>query len=71
MTEGDACAGMIRSYDYAAYAALFAFGLHAPDDYAALAPWAGTWAHWTRDAFLKGYQAVADAAAAAAGWPRL
>ena len=33
-------AGMIRSYGYAAHAALFAFGVHAPDDYAALEPWA-------------------------------
>ena len=33
-------AGMMRSYSYAAYAALFAFGVHAPDDYAALEPWA-------------------------------
>ena len=37
-------AGMIRSYSYAAYAALFAFAVHAPDDYAALEPWAETWA---------------------------
>src|SRR4051812_5574758 len=50
-------AGMIRSYSYAAYAALFAFGVHAPEDYAALEPWAATWAHWTADAFLKGYLA--------------
>jgi maltose alpha-D-glucosyltransferase/alpha-amylase len=51
-------AGMIRSYGYAAYAALFAFGVHAPDDYAALAPWAGTWEHWAADAFLKSYLTV-------------
>jgi maltose alpha-D-glucosyltransferase/alpha-amylase len=48
-------AGMIRSYGYAAYAALFAFALHAPADYAALEPWAAAWAHWTADAFLKSY----------------
>ena len=52
-------AAMIRSYSYAAYAALFAFALHAPGDYAALEPWAGTWTHWTTDTFLKGYLAVA------------
>jgi maltose alpha-D-glucosyltransferase / alpha-amylase len=56
-------AGMIRSYGYAAYAALFAFAVHAPDDYAALEPWAGTWAHWAADAFLKSYlAAIGDAA---------
>jgi maltose alpha-D-glucosyltransferase/alpha-amylase len=53
-------AGMIRSYGYAAYAALFAFGVHTPDDYAALEPWAGTWEHWAAYAFLKGYTAVID-----------
>jgi maltose alpha-D-glucosyltransferase/alpha-amylase len=52
-------AGMIRSYGYAAYAALFAFGVHAPDDYAALEPWAGTWEHWVTGAFVKGYLAGA------------
>ena len=45
-------AGMVRSYSYAAYAALFAFTLHAPDDYAALEPWADAWQHWAADAFL-------------------
>src|SRR6185436_5562116 len=33
-------AGMVRSFSYAAYAALFAFTVHAPDDYSALEPWA-------------------------------
>jgi maltose alpha-D-glucosyltransferase/alpha-amylase len=52
-------AGMIRSYGYAAYAALFAFAVHAPDDYALLEPWAGTWERWAADAFVKGYLAAA------------
>jgi maltose alpha-D-glucosyltransferase/alpha-amylase len=52
-------AGMIRSYGYASYAALFAFGVHSPDDYAALEPWAGTWEHWVNGAFVKGYLAGA------------
>ena len=52
-------AGMIRSYGYAAYAALFAFAVHAPDDYALLEPWAGTWERWATDAFVKGYLAAA------------
>jgi maltose alpha-D-glucosyltransferase/alpha-amylase len=48
-------AGMIRSFSYAAYAALFAHTVHAPDDYAALEPWADTWQHWAADSFQKGY----------------
>jgi len=46
---------MIRSYSYAAYAALFAYSVHAPSDYPLLEPWAETWQHWAADAFLKGY----------------
>jgi maltose alpha-D-glucosyltransferase/alpha-amylase len=51
-------AGMIRSFGYAAYAALFAFTVHAPEDYAVLEPWADTWEHWAADAFLSGYMAT-------------
>src|SRR5262249_30226285 len=51
-------AGMVRSYSYAAYAALLAFTVHAPDDYAPLEIWADTWQHWTADAFLAGYGAA-------------
>ncbi|HWW89026.1 MAG TPA: maltose alpha-D-glucosyltransferase [Vicinamibacterales bacterium] len=49
-------AGMLRSFSYAAYAALFAHTLHAPDDYALLEPWAETWQYWAADAFLTGYR---------------
>jgi maltose alpha-D-glucosyltransferase / alpha-amylase len=52
-------AGMIRSFGYAAYAALVAVAVHAPDDYGALEPWADTWEHWVCEAFLGGYVAVA------------
>jgi maltose alpha-D-glucosyltransferase/alpha-amylase len=52
-------AGMVRSFGYAAYAALFAFAVHAPDDYAPLEPWADTWERWAADAFLNGYMATA------------
>jgi maltose alpha-D-glucosyltransferase / alpha-amylase len=55
-------ASLIRSYGYAAYASLFAFGVHAPADYAALEPWAKTWERWTIDAFLKGYMVGAESA---------
>jgi len=49
-------AGMVRSFGYAAYAALFAFGVHAPDRYDTLAPWAETWQRWTADTFLSAYR---------------
>jgi maltose alpha-D-glucosyltransferase/alpha-amylase len=53
-------AGMIRSYSYAAHAALLAFTVHAPDDYALLEPWAETWHYWVADAFLKGYTSAIE-----------
>jgi len=49
-------AGMLRSYSYAAYAALFMFTVHAPADLAALEPWADTWRFWSSRAFLSGYR---------------
>jgi maltose alpha-D-glucosyltransferase / alpha-amylase len=55
-------AGMIRSFSYAAYAALFAFTVHAPDDYDTLEPWADTWQHWASDAFLNGYLSAMEGA---------
>src|SRR5262249_25918421 len=51
-------AGMLRSFSYAAYAALLAFAVHAPDESGALEPWAETWEYWVREAFLGGYLAV-------------
>jgi maltose alpha-D-glucosyltransferase / alpha-amylase len=48
-------AGMVRSYSYAAYAALFAFTVNAPDEYTLLESWAETWQHWVAQAFLDGY----------------
>jgi maltose alpha-D-glucosyltransferase/alpha-amylase len=54
-------AGMLRSYSYAAYAALFMFTVHAPDDLAPLRPWAETWRHWTSLAFVAGYRETIDA----------
>jgi maltose alpha-D-glucosyltransferase/alpha-amylase len=52
-------AGMIRSYSYASYAALFAFTTHAPDSQAVLEPWADTWQYWVGGAFLNGYRTIA------------
>ncbi|HMD35113.1 MAG TPA: maltose alpha-D-glucosyltransferase [Vicinamibacterales bacterium] len=54
-------AGMLRSYSYAAYAALFMFTVHAPDDLVPLRPWAETWRHWTSEAFVAGYREATDA----------
>ena len=48
-------AGMVRSFGYAAYAALLAFTRHAPDMYDLLEPWAGAWQHAASDAFTRGY----------------
>jgi maltose alpha-D-glucosyltransferase/alpha-amylase len=49
---------MIRSYSYAAYAALFAFTTHAPGDYARLEPWADAWQHWVAGSFLAAYDST-------------
>jgi maltose alpha-D-glucosyltransferase/alpha-amylase len=54
---------MLRSFDYAAYAALFglasgrgrATGLIRNEDRPALLPWATAWRCWAHDAFLRGY----------------
>ncbi|MGH8264026.1 MAG: maltose alpha-D-glucosyltransferase, partial [Steroidobacteraceae bacterium] len=55
-------AGMVRSFSYAAYAALFAFSVHAPDDAGALEPWADTWRYWATEAFVAGYRAAIGSA---------
>jgi maltose alpha-D-glucosyltransferase/alpha-amylase len=56
-------AGMIRSFSYAAYAALFAYTLHAPGHFAGLEPWADTWQHWVAETFLASYRATVGNAA--------
>ncbi|HSB68583.1 MAG TPA: DUF5752 family protein [Candidatus Methylomirabilis sp.] len=53
-------AGMLRSFDYAVHAGLFAVAAAAPDDLGLtdrLAPWAEHWATGVREAFLEGYLA--------------
>jgi maltose alpha-D-glucosyltransferase/alpha-amylase len=52
-------AGMLRSFSYAAYAALFGFSERNADLFTRLEPWARAWIRWTSAAFLKGYLAVA------------
>jgi maltose alpha-D-glucosyltransferase/alpha-amylase len=51
-------AGMVRSFSYAAYAALLAFTVHAPGDMALLEHWAQAWQHWVGDAFLREYRST-------------
>ncbi len=51
-------AGMIRSYNQAAYAALMAFAAQAPDDAVLLEMWADTWQRWVSRTFVKAYQAA-------------
>ncbi len=53
---------MLRSFDYAAFAALFAFTKDRPDDFDRLAPWARLWQTWTSAAFLKAYREAAGGA---------
>ncbi len=56
-------AGMIRSFDYAAHAALRTSETGAtpirPEDQAGLEPWACYWSTWVTAAYLKSYLATA------------
>ncbi len=49
-------AGMLRSFDYAAGAALLAFTQASTPRAARLAPWADAWRHWVSKAFLDAYR---------------
>jgi maltose alpha-D-glucosyltransferase/alpha-amylase len=59
---------MVRSFDYAAYAALFGLasgrgrttGVVRDEDRPALVPWARAWRSWTHQAFLEGWIEVAE-----------
>jgi maltose alpha-D-glucosyltransferase/alpha-amylase len=55
-------AGMIRSFSYAAYAALFAHAAARPAEFALLEPWARIWQTWSAASFLRGYFARTGAA---------
>jgi maltose alpha-D-glucosyltransferase/alpha-amylase len=48
-------AGMLRSFNYAAYAGLFGQAAALPGDFARLEPWAHIWQTWASAAFLRGY----------------
>jgi maltose alpha-D-glucosyltransferase/alpha-amylase len=51
-------AGMMRSFSYAAYAALFAFTLQAPDNNRPLEAWTEAWQTWVSHAFLSAYRST-------------
>jgi maltose alpha-D-glucosyltransferase / alpha-amylase len=53
-------ASMVRSFNFAAYAALFAVTPHAPDDFVRMAPWADAWQYWVCDAFVREYRSAMD-----------
>lgn len=55
-------AGMLRSFSYAAYAALFAHTAGRTEEVARLEPAARRWQGWTSEAFLNGYLGAAGAA---------
>jgi maltose alpha-D-glucosyltransferase/alpha-amylase len=55
-------AGMLRSFSYAAYAALFTRTTSRPADFPRLEPWARHWQTWASAAFLKGFFDVAGGA---------
>ncbi len=48
-------AGMIRSFGYAAFAALFAHTASRQSAFEALTPWAHVWETWATASFLRGY----------------
>ena len=56
-------AGMLRSFDYAAHAGLFAFARGRPDAVARMEPGAEWWRQWTSAAFLQAYRTTAGRAA--------
>jgi maltose alpha-D-glucosyltransferase / alpha-amylase len=55
-------AGMLRSFSYAAYAALNAFAQRRPDDARNLEPWATLWQNSVSSEFLRAYQLTITAA---------
>jgi maltose alpha-D-glucosyltransferase/alpha-amylase len=55
-------AGMLRSFEYAAFAALFAFTKDRPEDQERLEKWATVWRQWTGAAFLRAYRETVGSA---------
>jgi maltose alpha-D-glucosyltransferase/alpha-amylase len=56
-------AGMLRSFSYAAYAALFTHAAGRAGEVDRLEPWARAWQAWVGAAYLKGYVAAAGSGA--------
>jgi maltose alpha-D-glucosyltransferase / alpha-amylase len=56
-------AGMLRSFSYAAYAALFARSDRQPQTFSRLEPWARAWIYWSSAAFLRAYASIAGSTA--------
>ncbi|MBT9329496.1 maltose alpha-D-glucosyltransferase [Paracidobacterium acidisoli] len=56
-------AGMLRSFSYAAYAALIKYTTRRPEDFHQLEPWARLWEISISAEFLRGYRQVPDHAA--------
>ncbi len=54
--------GMIRSFDYAAFASLFSFAGDRPGVFDRLVPWARSWRTWVSATFLREYLATAAGA---------
>jgi maltose alpha-D-glucosyltransferase/alpha-amylase len=52
-------AGMLRSFDYAAYSQLLSFTRDRPEVFDRLEPWAKIWRGWTSACFLREYRAQA------------
>jgi trehalose synthase-fused probable maltokinase len=55
-------AGMLRSFNYAAYAALFESASGRTEDVDRLEPWARAWQTWVGAAFVRGYLSAAGKA---------
>jgi maltose alpha-D-glucosyltransferase/alpha-amylase len=49
-------AGMLRSFDYAAYSVLLNVTSHRAEDFDRLEPWARIWRTWTSASFLRAYR---------------
>lgn len=56
-------AGMLRSFEYAAYEGLFTFTQHRPEDWERLEPWTLHWKRWIGAAFLRAYRAATEGTA--------
>ena len=51
-------AGMLRSFSYAAFAALFTYTSRRPEDFESLLPWAKLWERAVSAEFLRAYRAA-------------